>query len=79
MANFSKNKPYIYKNYSTQKEYIKNRLAEIEKISDRGERFGQFYALEIELQKTKRQYGGNYMGVGKACLEGIQILLSLQE
>jgi len=77
MANFSKNKPYTYKNYSTQKKYVENKLAEIENISDKGKRLGQYYAFAIELEKTASQYGGHYMGVGKACAEGMQIATKL--
>ena len=64
-------------NYRTQKNYIKNKLSEIEKISDKGKRLGQYYAFAIELEKTKAQYGGHYMGVGKACSEGMQIARKL--
>ena len=73
-------KPYewpYYKNYGTKKKYIQNKLDLINAISDRGERFGQLSVLEAELQKTKAQYGGHYMGVGKACSEGIKIAREL--
>ena len=58
-------------NYRTQKEYIENRLGEISLIYDEGTRVGQLYSLQEELTKTKSQKGGHYMGVGKACSEGI--------
>jgi len=73
-------KPYewpFYKNYGTKKIYIQNKLDLINAISDRGERFGQLSALEGELQKTKSQYGGHNMGVGKSCSEGIKIVREL--
>jgi hypothetical protein len=65
-------------NYRTQKEYIENRINEILLISDKATRFGQLYAFEDELKKTKAQYGGHYQGVGKACTDGIQLTIQIQ-
>jgi hypothetical protein len=58
------------KNYHTQVKFINDELARLALITDRGTRCGEYYALQDFLRAEARQWGGHYMGIGKACSEG---------
>jgi len=58
------------KNYHTQVDYINDELERIALITDRGTRCGAYFTLQDFLKAEARQWGGHYMGVGKASMDG---------